>query len=144
MTRKYAYLKLWRWESDEALLFSQMTIKKIKNEDAPSVWFETSGAAAAIEAAVECIARNGRISVTGIGVGPWNVNMKKVAQQNINILGRWGGNLEYLDEVVDMIRTKSLKLDAIISDVMPMTEWQKAFRMLRQKEAIKILLDPSC
>jgi len=36
-----------------------------------------------------------------------------------------------------------LKMDAMISAIMPLSHWQEAFAMLRRKEALKILLDPS-
>ena len=35
-------------------------------------------------------------------------------------------------------------MSATISEVMPITKWEEAFGMLHQKEAVKILLDPSC
>jgi alcohol dehydrogenase/L-iditol 2-dehydrogenase len=128
--------------AEEVMPFGPEALEKIKGENAPPVWFEASGAAAAIEASVECIANNGRISISGMGSGPWNVNMWRVAKSSIKILGKWGGNGNYMDDAVELIRSGKLKMSAII-EVMPITKWKEAFRMLRRKEAIKILLDPS-
>jgi L-iditol 2-dehydrogenase len=36
-----------------------------------------------------------------------------------------------------------LRVDLAITHVMPLTEWREAFDMLRRKEGLKILLDPS-
>jgi len=130
--------------ADEALPFGAEALEKLKGDNAPPVWFEASGAAAAIEASVECIANNGRISISGMGSGPWNVNMWKVAKASIKILGRWGGNDKYLDDAVELIRCGELRMSATITEVMPITKWEEAFGMLRRKEAIKILVDPSC
>jgi len=72
------------------------------------------------------------------------VNMWKVAKASIKILGRWGGNDKYLDDAVELIRCGELRMSATITEVMPITKWEEAFGMLRRKEAIKILVDPSC
>ena len=69
--------------------------------------------------------------------------MMKVARQSISILGKWGGRLDYLPEVVDLMRAGELHVKAIISAVMPMSQWQEAFHLLHRKEAINILLDPA-
>ena len=129
--------------ADEALPFGAQALEKLKGDNAPPVWVEASGASAAIEASVECIAKKGRISISGVGSGPWNVDMCKVAKESIKILGIWGGNTDYLDDIVELIRSGELRMSATISEVMPITKWEEAFGMLHQKEAVKILLDPS-
>jgi L-iditol 2-dehydrogenase len=129
--------------ADEAELFSAEALAKLAGDRAPTCWFETSGAAPAIEAAVEHVAPGGRITVSGLGRGPWNVNMARVAFDNIKILGQWGGNNAYLDECARLMQSGQLKVDAIISAVMPLTQWREAFALLRRQEAIKIILDPS-
>ncbi len=73
--------------ADEALVFSEETLEKV-SENPPPIWFEASGAAPALEAAVEYVERHGRVVVSGLGDGPWNVNMRRVAYDSIKILGR--------------------------------------------------------
>jgi len=41
----------------------------------PRVWIEASGAAAAVEAASNAVAKGGTIVSPGLGSGPWNVNV---------------------------------------------------------------------
>jgi L-iditol 2-dehydrogenase len=129
--------------ADVADLMSDEALARLKRPDAPTVWIECSGAAAAIKAAVDYIAYRGRIAVSGIGKGPWDVNMWKIARQNITLRGRWGGKEEYVEESVELIRSGQLKLAATFSATMGLSQWEKAFDQLRRKEAIKILLDPS-
>ena len=128
--------------ADEAALFGPESLSTVSGENAPSVWFEASGAAAAIEAAVEHTARGGRVVVSGLGEGPWNVNMRRVAYQSLQILGRWGGAQHYLEDAVALMQSGQLNMAALISEVMPLSEWQAAFDKVRRKEGIKILLDP--
>lgn len=129
--------------ADEALPMTEENLAKVSGDHAPPCWIEASGAAPAIEAAVRCIAPRGRISVSGLGSGPWNVDMAKVSYESVTIRGCWGGNLSYMPEVVELMRAGKLRVDMTISEVMPLSQWQAAFAKLRAKEALKILLDPS-
>ena len=127
--------------ADETFLFGDAALARL-GALAPQCWVEASGAAAAIETAVECVAPGGRICIGGLGRGPWCVNMARVAMKSLRIQGAWGGPLKYIPEAVDLIRSGRLKMSATLS-VMPLTQWREAFAILRRKEAVKILLDPS-
>jgi L-iditol 2-dehydrogenase len=129
--------------ADVAELMSEQALAKLAAPNEPCCWLECSGAAQAIEAAVEHIGYGGFIAVSGIGKGPWNVNMWKVARRNLTIRGRWGGKESYVEQSVPLMKSGELKMSATISAVMPMTQWEQAFDLLRRKQAIKILLDPS-
>jgi len=128
--------------TDEAVVFSEDVYEKI-DENPPSVWFEASGAAAAVQAAAEHVARGGRIVCSGLGDGPWNINMQRVVYRSISIFGKWGGNQSYLTEAIERMLSGELKMDATITDIMPMTGWKEAFEKAHRQEGIKILLDPS-
>jgi 2-desacetyl-2-hydroxyethyl bacteriochlorophyllide A dehydrogenase len=128
--------------ADEVALFGPASLAVLEGERAPSVWFEASGAAPAIEAAVAHVARRGRVVVSGLGEGPWNVDMRRVAYESLQILGRWGGAQGYLEDAVELMQSGQLKMSALISEVMPLSEWEAAFVKVRRKEGIKILLDP--
>lgn len=128
--------------ADEAVVYGKEVYDKIK-ADPPSVWFEASGAAAAIQDAAEYVATRGRIVCSGLGDGPWNINMQRVVYKSISILGKWGGNQPYLSEGIERMLSGELKMAATITDIMPLTKWEEAFEKARRKEGIKILLDPS-
>ena len=128
--------------ADEAVVSSEEVFRKI-DENPPSVWFEASGAAAAIQNAAEHVAKRGRVVCSGLGDGPWNINMQRVVYQSISIFGKWGGNQPYLTEGIQRMLSGELKMSATITDIMPLAEWKAAFEKARRKEGIKILLDPS-
>jgi (R,R)-butanediol dehydrogenase/meso-butanediol dehydrogenase/diacetyl reductase len=128
--------------ADEALVQNESAVERLR-EFAPQCWIEASGAAAAIAAAVECTAKGGRIAVAGLGHGPWDVDMARVAYNSITIRGQWGGKQEYIPEAAELIREGRLKMSAPLS-VMPLTQWREAFDLLRRQQAVKVLLGPSC
>jgi threonine dehydrogenase-like Zn-dependent dehydrogenase len=127
--------------ADEVLVHGKEAIERLR-EFAPQCWIEASGAPVAIATAVACVARGGRIAVAGLGRGPWDVDMARVAYNSITIRGQWGGNQEYIPEAAELIRQGKLKMSTPLS-VMPLTQWREAFDLLRGQQAAKILLDPS-
>ena len=126
--------------ADEALVYSDETLQRLC-EFAPQCWIEASGAAAALAAAVDCLDRGGRLAVAGLGHGPYDLDMARVAQSSLTIRGVWGGPTKYIAECVPLILSGQLKMSVPLS-VMPLTQWREAFDRLRRQEAIKILLDP--
>ncbi len=127
--------------ADETLVHGEAAVERLR-DFAPQCWVEASGATAAIESAVECISKGGRIAAAGLGHGPWNVDMARVAYNSLTIRGQWGGNQDYIPEAAELIRDGKLKMSVPLS-VMPLAQWREAFDLLRRQEAVKILLDPS-
>jgi threonine dehydrogenase-like Zn-dependent dehydrogenase len=128
--------------ADEALVFDDDVLARI-DENPPDVWFESSGAAPAIEAAVDGVVAGGRVICNAIGDGPWDVNMRRVAYDSIQIRGRWGGDSDTIPAAVEAIQNDQLHVSEIITHTLPLTEWERAFELLEDKQGIKILLDPS-
>jgi 2-desacetyl-2-hydroxyethyl bacteriochlorophyllide A dehydrogenase len=128
--------------ADRTLVFGEEALATV-DEDPPGVWFETSGAAPAIEAAVEHVAGGGTVVCSGLGEGPWDVDMKRVAYRNLEIQGKWGGNDDYLEPAVAAMQRGDLDVSAIVTDTVPLTDWREGFDLVRSQSGIKVLLDPS-
>ncbi len=128
--------------ADEVLQFSEDLAEHFAGDSAPHNWCECSGAPAALKLAVDCVRYGGRVVESGISGGPWDVNFWRVARCNLTIRGMWGGSEDYVFTAIDMIREGALSIKRLITHVMPLADWEKAFRMLRAGEAIKILLVP--
>ena len=128
--------------ADEVLQFEEGLTEQFAGENAPHNWCECSGAPAALKLAVDCVRYGGRVVESGISAGPWDVDFWRLARCNLTIRGMWGGSEDYVFTGIEMIRAGTLSIKRIITHVMPLAEWQEAFRMLRGGEAIKILLVP--
>jgi threonine 3-dehydrogenase len=128
--------------ADRTLVFGEEALAEIA-DDPPAVWFETSGAAPAVEAAVENVAEGGRVVCSGLGDGPWNVDMRRVAYRNLEVLGQWGGDDAHLPAAVDAMRAGDIDVSAIITGVVGLSEWWKGFETARSQSGIKVLVDPS-
>ncbi len=127
--------------ADKTATFCDTALTSIEDHP-PDVWFETSGAAPAIEAAADYVASGGRIVVSGMGSGPYNLDMRRVARRNITIRGRWGGKNEYVEPAADAMIAGDLNVSTIISDILPLADWETGFELARSAQGIKVLLEP--
>jgi len=128
--------------ADETAVFGDDALAAI-DENPPDVWFETSGAPPAIEAAVDHVAGGGRVVCSGLGDGPWNVDMHRVAYDNLDVHGQWGGSDATLVPAAEAMIEGELNVADIVSDVIPLGEWRTGFDKARSQDGIKILLDPT-
>lgn len=128
--------------ADEGHVFNDSTLDKISDAP-PAVWFETSGATPAVEAAVDHVQHSGRIICSGLGSGKAEIDTSRIAYENLQITDRLRGNEEYLDSAIDDVSSGELKISEVITNTFPMTEWRQGFEKARSKQGIKVLFDPS-
>jgi L-iditol 2-dehydrogenase len=126
----------------KTMVFGEEALAELR-EERVTKWMEASGAAAAAEAAVNTVEPHGIVTSPGMGGGPWNINVARMAFNNITLRGQWGGStVEHMMEYTKWMRDGRLDIKPLLS-TMPLTQWRQAFDMLRMQKAVKILLDPS-
>lgn len=104
---------------------------------------EASGAAAAVGEAVECVRRMGRISQIGLTGRdmvpfPWDRASWKVATVFFNL----STGFEGWDRTIALIASGKIDVAKVISHVMPLDEWERAFDLMESQQALKVVLTP--
>jgi len=104
---------------------------------------EIAGAAEAVRQALEIVRPGGRIVLTGNGYEPVQIDTaRKIMMRGVDLLGcraepplTWTIGLKLLES--GLIDCKSL-----ISDILPLKEWEEGFKRASQSAALKVLLIP--
>jgi len=104
---------------------------------------EASGAPPAIRQALEIVRTNGRVCCLGLTGGktvefPWDPALIKSIDLNFSASSNWTS----WTRAISMLGNKKVNVDPLITQVLPIAEWETAFHMLRNLEAIKVLLKP--
>ena len=104
---------------------------------------EASGAPPAIRDSVECVRRFGRISQIGLSGKksvdfPWDRASWKVATVFFNLSTAYAG----WDRTIALIANRKIDVAKVISDVLPLDEWQQAFEKVETLSGLKVLLRP--
>jgi len=104
---------------------------------------EASGAEPAIRQAFDIIKIDGRIC--GLGLNgresvpiPWDAAIKKAAR----VICSFSSNWTSWERAISLMAAGKVAVDPLITAAFPLEQWQKAFEMLANLDAIKVLLIP--
>lgn len=106
------------------------------------VILECSGSAAATRSAVDLVRKQGTIMQIGLHGKPFEIDFFQAELKEIDIKTSFAGSLPAWDRTMRMMAQGRFDLNPLISDVVPLTEFQTAFDRLLKKEGMKMILKP--
>jgi threonine 3-dehydrogenase len=118
-------------------------IKERTRGDGVDVLLEMSGSGAAIDLGLQLVRNGGRAAMLGIPSDAVNLNLaERIIFKGLMVLGI-NGRLMFETWYQTEALVKSGRVDprAIITHVLPFTEYDRAFELMRIGEAAKIVLD---
>jgi NADPH:quinone reductase-like Zn-dependent oxidoreductase len=97
---------------------------------------------ATLSASMQAVARGGRIAIVGNTSGPQaEIDIRYIFGKQISLVGSTMGSHQDFHDVTNLLWTGKLK--PVIHQVMPLSEGQKAYRMMEAGEQFgKIVLTP--
>jgi len=119
-------------------------IKDLSNGEKADVVIEATGSEFAINKALEILHWNGRMAVVGLSNKMrLNIDWKTGSFKALDI--RFSFSSKYLDweKTLRLLEKKKLNLKALITHEFVLNEWEKAFQVIEEGKAIKVLLKPN-
>jgi (R,R)-butanediol dehydrogenase/meso-butanediol dehydrogenase/diacetyl reductase len=107
------------------------------------VAFEVSGSAGGVETALQALAVRGRLIVVAIHGAPPPVDLYRVFQRELSVIGARVYEQPAFDEAVRLLAADEIPARSLISSVVPLDDVAPAFESLEQGRGMKILLDCS-
>jgi len=108
------------------------------------VAFECSGAAPAVKSALDCVRVGGRYVQGGILHREVSLDFDDVFfNREITMIGSRTQKPSAWRKSLELLRAGKLDLESLISEELPLDRWREAFRKVRDKSAVKIVLVPS-
>jgi len=107
------------------------------------VYIEASGAPAAARSGLEVVRRRGQYLQLGLAGAPFEIDFAKIAYREITVKGTLGQKWTAWERALKLLSTGQVVTEPLITEVFPLTEWQKAFDKFRAKDGIKIALKPA-
>jgi 2-desacetyl-2-hydroxyethyl bacteriochlorophyllide A dehydrogenase len=101
--------------------------------------FECSGDSMALDRAARLVKRGGKIVVVGISVEPLKIDPMLLISKELSIKGTTDYNEEF-GLAIDLLAQGRIIVDQLITSILPIEQFGQAFEMLRNKEAVKVLL----
>jgi L-iditol 2-dehydrogenase len=117
-------------------------VRGLTNEEGADVYIECSGSPAAARTGLEVTRRRGQYLQLGLAGAPFEIDFAKIAYREIEVRGTLGQKWTAWERGIRLLASGQVITEPLITDVFPLTEWQKAFTMFRSKEGVKIAMTP--
>ena len=104
---------------------------------------ECSGAEKALNDAIHCLHKNGRISYIGVPFRPLTIDCITLVCNAINIITTYASSSSAWDMVISMVARGALDLETLVTHTYPLEEYEKAYGVLVSNEAIKVVFAPN-
>jgi threonine 3-dehydrogenase len=118
-------------------------IKRRTRGDGVDVLLEMSGSGAAIDLGLQLVRNGGRAALLGIPADNVNLNLaERIIFKGLTVLGINGRRMfETWYQTEALVKSGRVDPRAIITHVLPYTEFDRAFDLMSKGEAAKIVLD---
>jgi threonine 3-dehydrogenase len=118
-------------------------IKALTNGDGVDVLLEMSGSGPAIDAGLQMVRNGGTAALLGIPSDTVNINLaERIIFKGLTVLGVNGRRMfETWYQTQALVKSGRIDLRSIITHVLPYTQFDRAFELMRSGEAAKIVLD---
>jgi threonine 3-dehydrogenase len=118
-------------------------IKRRTNGDGVEVLLEMSGSGSAIDLGLQMVRNGGTAALLGIPSDNVNLNLaERIIFKGLTVLGINGRKMfETWYQTQALVKSGRIDLRPIITHVLPMRDFDRAFELMRNGEAAKIVLD---
>lgn len=117
-------------------------IDRITGGKGVDVTFECSGAARAADAGLLLTRKGGQYTQIGLFGKPIQIDFEKICYREIKVTGSLGSTWTSWEKAIQLIAAGTVDTKSLVSDIMPVTEWEKAFSKFEKKEGMKLVLTP--
>ena len=107
------------------------------------VVLECSGAARAVDAGLNLIKKRGYFVQIGLPGKKITFDLEKVCYKELRFSGSLGSRNHSWRKALQLLREGKVDLEPLADTIMPLSQWQEAFRKFESKEGCKILFDPT-
>ena len=110
--------------------------------DPPDVVCECSGSEAGVSLGLELIAKRGHFVQVGIFGKPVTVSLDVVLYKELTVTSGNASTPASWRRALQLIREQAVVLDPLVTEVVPLTECERAFTATRAGTGMKYVLDP--
>lgn len=104
--------------------------------------FECSGSQPAVISGFELIRKRGKYTQIGLFGKPITFDFEKIAYKELQVTGSFAQKWSAWKKALNFFREGKVKLQPLISQELPLAEWETGFQLLTRKEGLKIILKP--
>jgi L-iditol 2-dehydrogenase len=112
------------------------------SEPSVDVAIETSGSAGGTEACLRALRPGGRFVQIGIAGKPVSVPLDLILLRELQVSTGFASTPRSWRRALALIERRDIELTSLVSETVPLSDWERAFSTLRASGALKIVLVP--
>tara|TARA_B100001250_G_C19775356_1_gene779261 strand:+ start:187 stop:1230 length:1044 start_codon:yes stop_codon:yes gene_type:complete len=136
IAKKNGAIKIFKSSQNYVNLISKFS----KGKGSVLVVDTVGGSDETIKNAMDIVSPNGQITKIGWFMKKPNVNFDKIIRKNIRLQGTFSHNYNIWEKCINLLKTKKIELQDLISAKTNISNWKKSFDLLQKRKAIKILM----
>jgi L-iditol 2-dehydrogenase len=117
-------------------------IRDLTDGTGADVVLECSGVPEAAVLGLELVKKQGKYTQIGLFGRPFPIDFEKIAYKEIEVTGSLSQHWVSWKRALLLMAEGKVRLTPLISDIIPLTEWKRAFKKFEAHEGVKIVLDP--
>ncbi len=117
-------------------------VNAITDSHGADIVFECSGNEQAVNEGLSAIKKRGQFTQIGLFGKPISLDFEKVCFKELKVTGSAASRRISWEKALQLAAQEKVRLKPLVSDVFPITEWEKAFTMFEEKTGLKLGLTP--
>ena len=118
------------------------TVARLSGRSGVDVVLECSGNERAVNTGLQLLRKRGQFTQIGLFGRPITVDFEKVCFKEIRVTGSLGQRRSAWDRALQFMEEGRVQLKPLVSHVLNISEWKKAFEMFENNKGLKIVLTP--
>jgi L-iditol 2-dehydrogenase len=118
-------------------------IERVTGGEGAHLVVDCAGPAAAVRLAMAAVARNGQITKIAWGPKPLDLSLDSLLSKAASIQGTFSHTWRTWEAVLAMMASGTLEMDPMITHRFTIEEWERAYHLIEDREAVKVVLSPA-
>ena len=110
--------------------------------DGPDLIVDATGGSDAFQQALEMAGMRRQVTKVGWFRAPGDVNLNMIVGKNLRVHGVYGHTYEVWERSVRVLAAGKIPLEHVVTHRLPLSQWEEGFRLMAEREAVKVLLLP--
>lgn len=116
-------------------------VAELTDGKGPEIILDAAGHFTVVEQAVQMVAKNGRIGITGLPAKPSTIPMTPVAMRQISIIGSRAYERKHWRQALNLL-ANGLDISLVSNYVLPLSDWKKGMDLIDAGEGLRVILEP--
>jgi len=104
---------------------------------------DAAGNNATLKLSMDLVARNGQITKIGWGPKPVDLSLDPIISKAARLQGTFSHTWRTWEAVIALIASGEIDMRPMVTHDMPITEWNRAYHLVEDREAVKVVLRPA-